>query len=195
MHEHRTDRSLIGLLSQEALPSLLTEHPSLRVVWQCGSAYYDALAARVTPEAHPRVLLAPFLHDMQAAYSAASVVVARAGAITCSELAATGSAAILVPSPNVAEDHQTANARALSDEGAAVLLPEAELAAVSTGAGTGAGQGGGGGRLACEVGRLLSDSTSRRALATTAASRGQREGGAAERVAGVVEELMAGKQP
>ena len=73
----------------------------------------------MTLETHPRVLLAPFLHDMQAAYSAASVVVARAGAITCSELAATGSAAILVPSPNVAEDHQTANARALSEEGAA----------------------------------------------------------------------------
>ena len=163
------------------------------MVWQCGSAYHEALAARVTLETHPRVLLAPFLHDMQAAYSAASVVVARAGAITCSELAATGSAAILVPSPNVAEDHQTANARALSEEGAAVLLPEADLAGDGACAGTGAGQGGGGGRLAREVGRLLSDGASRRALATNAASRGQREGGAAERVAEVVEELMAGK--
>ena len=112
----------------------------------------------MTLETHPRVLLAPFLHDMQAAYSAASVVVARAGAITCSELAATGSAAILVPSPNVAEDHQTANARALSEEGAAVLLPEADLAGDGACAGTGAGQGGGGGRLAREVGRRPSKS-------------------------------------
>ena len=67
-----------------------------------------------------------FVSDMASAYSAATLVVSRAGAGTISELELIGKPAILVPSPNVAEDHQTKNAQALSSRGAAVLLPDAE---------------------------------------------------------------------
>jgi UDP-N-acetylglucosamine--N-acetylmuramyl-(pentapeptide) pyrophosphoryl-undecaprenol N-acetylglucosamine transferase len=64
---------------------------------------------------------------MATAYAAADAIVSRAGAGTLSELCLIGKAAVLIPSPNVAEDHQTHNARALSEKGAAVLIPEIEL--------------------------------------------------------------------
>lgn len=95
------------------------------VIWQTGSRYFDALKAGVP--AHPRLRLLPYLDRMDLAYAAADLAVCRAGAITCSELAATATPAVLVPSPNVTADHQTKNARALADAGAALLLPEPEL--------------------------------------------------------------------
>ncbi len=64
---------------------------------------------------------------MPAAYAAADVIVSRAGAGTLSELCLIGKPAILIPSPNVAEDHQTHNAKALSEKGAAVIIAENEL--------------------------------------------------------------------
>ena len=63
---------------------------------------------------------------MPAAYAWADIVIARAGALTVSELAATGTAAILIPLPHAIDDHQTQNARVLADAGAAVLLPQPE---------------------------------------------------------------------
>ncbi len=72
--------------------------------------------------------VAPFIEDMAAAYRWADLVVCRAGAITIAELAAAGVAAVLVPFPHAVDDHQTANARYLADAGAAVLLPDRELA-------------------------------------------------------------------
>ena len=65
-----------------------------------------------------------YVDRMDLAYAAADLVVCRAGAITCSELMATGTPAVLVPSPNVAEDHQTRNARSVVDRGGAVLLTD-----------------------------------------------------------------------
>ena len=67
-----------------------------------------------------------FIDDMSAAYAWADVVIARAGALTVSELAATGTAAILIPLPHAIDDHQTQNARILANAGAAVLLPQSE---------------------------------------------------------------------
>ena len=96
--------------------------PNAHVVWAAGKRYYDALSARVD---HPRVRLLPYLDRMDLAYAAADLAVCRAGAITCSELAVTGTPSILIPSPNVTADHQTENARALGD--AAVVLPETDL--------------------------------------------------------------------
>lgn len=93
-----------------------------QVVWQCGKVYYNALMEEV-----PQIdglLLTDFVKDMNVVYSAADVIISRAGAGTLSELAIVGKPAILIPSPNVAEDHQTKNARAFSEKGAAVLLPE-----------------------------------------------------------------------
>jgi UDP-N-acetylglucosamine--N-acetylmuramyl-(pentapeptide) pyrophosphoryl-undecaprenol N-acetylglucosamine transferase len=67
-----------------------------------------------------------FIEDMAGAYRWSDVVIARAGALTVSELAATGTASILIPLPHAIDDHQTANAKVLSDTGAAVLMPQAE---------------------------------------------------------------------
>jgi len=67
-----------------------------------------------------------FIDRMDFAYALADVVIARAGAITISELALTGKPAILIPSPYVAEDHQTHNARSLEQIGAAILIPDGE---------------------------------------------------------------------
>ena len=95
------------------------------VLWQTGPRYYDALRAAI-PD-HPRLRLMPYVDRMDLAYAAADLALCRAGAITCSELTATGTPAVLVPSPNVTADHQTKNARALADGGAALLVHEADL--------------------------------------------------------------------
>ena len=99
----------------------------MQVVWQCGALYHAALAARL-PQNTPGLQLTAFVQDMTAVYRAADLVISRAGAGTLSELACAGMPALLVPSPNVAEDHQTHNARAFERAGAAVVLPESQLA-------------------------------------------------------------------
>ena len=112
----------------------------VHLVWQTGPAYYGRFAGTVgggegavgaAGEEHGGgkgfALVLPFVEDMAAVYAAADLVVARAGAITCSELLATRTPAVLVPSPNVAGDHQTRNAEALAGKGAAVLLAEQDL--------------------------------------------------------------------
>jgi UDP-N-acetylglucosamine--N-acetylmuramyl-(pentapeptide) pyrophosphoryl-undecaprenol N-acetylglucosamine transferase len=99
----------------------------LQVVWQCGALYHAALADRL-PQNTPGLQLTAFVQDMTAVYRAADLVISRAGAGTLSELACAGVPALLVPSPNVAEDHQTHNAQAFERAGAAVLLPETQLA-------------------------------------------------------------------
>jgi len=73
-----------------------------------------------------RVALVPFISDMNAAYSVADFIISRAGAGTISELCIVGKPSVLIPSPNVAEDHQRHNAQALSSKGAAVFIPESE---------------------------------------------------------------------
>lgn len=72
-----------------------------------------------------------FIEDMAAAYGTADLVVCRAGALTVSEIAAAGVGAIFVPLPHAVDDHQTKNARALSEHGAALLLPQSEFSARS----------------------------------------------------------------
>jgi UDP-N-acetylglucosamine--N-acetylmuramyl-(pentapeptide) pyrophosphoryl-undecaprenol N-acetylglucosamine transferase len=71
--------------------------------------------------------LVPFIDDMARRYAEADLVICRAGAMTVAELSAGGVASVLVPYPHAVDDHQTANARFLADQGAAVLLPQAEL--------------------------------------------------------------------
>ena len=95
------------------------------VIWAAGKRYYGTLRQAVP--SHDRLRLVPYLDRMDLAYAAADLALCRSGAITCSELAVTGTPSVLVPSPNVTADHQTKNARALEDAGAAVLLPEADL--------------------------------------------------------------------
>ena len=94
-----------------------------QLLWQCGKLYEKEYLART----QSGVIVSAFIDDMPAAYAAADVIVSRAGAGTLSELCLIGKPAILIPSPNVAEDHQTHNAKALSEKGAAVLIAENDL--------------------------------------------------------------------
>jgi UDP-N-acetylglucosamine--N-acetylmuramyl-(pentapeptide) pyrophosphoryl-undecaprenol N-acetylglucosamine transferase len=96
------------------------------LLWQCGSLYFKEFTNRLGFQKNEYIHLTKFIDNMNEAYACADVVVARAGAGTISELSAIGKPSILVPSPNVAEDHQTHNARALSERGAAILLPDNE---------------------------------------------------------------------
>lgn len=111
----------------QALP--LFVRSGIRLLWQTGRSFASEAqrALQALGEAgKPWVVTMPFIDNMEAAFAAADVVVSRAGATTISELCLLAKPAILVPSPNVAEDHQTCNARALSDRGAALLVPDAE---------------------------------------------------------------------
>jgi len=116
----------------EGLEKLLAA--GIQVVWQTGKAYAQLAAARakdaekmcISEKTCGKIWTHAFIHRMDLAYAVADVVVGRSGALTLSELCLAGKPAVLVPSPNVAEDHQTHNARALTDRGAALLVPDAQ---------------------------------------------------------------------
>ncbi len=93
------------------------------VLWQTGKRYYEQYKNHENAHIKP----VAFIDEMSAAYAAANIIVSRAGAGTVSELAIVGKPVILIPSPNVAEDHQTRNALSLSQRNAAVLLPENQV--------------------------------------------------------------------
>lgn len=95
-----------------------------QVIWQVGKFYQNEIDNFMSSRSSDGVWRGAFIDDMKAAYTAADVVVARSGACTVSELSLVGKPTIFVPSPNVAEDHQTKNARALSDRGAALLIED-----------------------------------------------------------------------
>lgn len=98
----------------------------IQVIWQCGGYYYDTLQAELGNKLPNTIKLMPFLQRMDYAYAAADLIVARAGAGTISELCVVGKPIILVPSPNVAEDHQTKNAMALVNKEAAIMVKDIE---------------------------------------------------------------------
>lgn len=98
----------------------------VQVVWQTGKIYLDDIQKLSQVTACKNLKIMPFIQRMDLAYSIADVVISRAGACTISELALLGKAVVLVPSPNVSEDHQTKNALALVDRNAAVLVRDAE---------------------------------------------------------------------
>lgn len=111
----------INHLISALIPEL--EKLELNLVWQCGKLYFEALQAQ-HPELPKHIRLQAFISNMPEAYRASDIVISRAGANTLSELAVVAKAAILIPSPNVAEDHQTKNAQALSSKKAAILFTE-----------------------------------------------------------------------
>lgn len=96
----------------------------VQVIWQCGSYYYESLSEELKNKLPDSVKLLPFLERMDYAYAAADFIVARAGAGTISELCVVGKPVILVPSPNVADDHQTKNALALVGKKAAIMVTD-----------------------------------------------------------------------
>ena len=114
----------INELVQDSLSDF--EEAGLQTLWQCGKLYHQALSTQLSLSKN--VQLQAFLEDMPTAFAAADLVVSRAGAGTLSELAVVKKASVLVPSPNVAEDHQTKNAQALSQKEAALLFKESGAA-------------------------------------------------------------------
>ncbi|MEQ9464413.1 MAG: undecaprenyldiphospho-muramoylpentapeptide beta-N-acetylglucosaminyltransferase [Haliea sp.] len=99
-------------------------------VWhQSGEAHVDSLRQEYGPMLEQGVRVSAYIEDMAAAYSWADIVVCRAGALTVAELAIMGRPSLLIPLPHAIDDHQTANARSLSDRGAALLLRQAGLQA------------------------------------------------------------------
>jgi len=111
--------------SIEAGAELLRQHSEINIIWQVGKLYYKEYKNSDVAKL-PNVTVLPFIEDMASAYKAADLVVCRAGALTISELSLVVKAAILVPSPNVAEDHQTKNAMALVNKDAAKMITDAE---------------------------------------------------------------------
>lgn len=101
----------------------LLEMRDVNIIWQVGKIYYDEYVNGPL-SGKDNIKILSFIEDMDIAYSAADIVVCRAGALTISELAILGKASILIPSPNVAEDHQTVNAVSLVNKGAAVLVKD-----------------------------------------------------------------------
>jgi UDP-N-acetylglucosamine--N-acetylmuramyl-(pentapeptide) pyrophosphoryl-undecaprenol N-acetylglucosamine transferase len=93
-------------------------------IWQTGRNYYEDVNALVSVTSAGNITVHDFISRMDYAYAAADIIVSRAGAGTISELCLVGKPVILVPSPNVAEDHQTKNALALVNRGAAILVPD-----------------------------------------------------------------------
>ena len=123
-----------------------------QLMWQTGRLYADHCKA--VAEGRKDVKATPFISDMAVAYRAADLVVSRAGASTISELQLLGLPAILIPSPNVAEDHQRKNALALAERDAAVMILDAEAVA----------------KLPAAVTELISDPDRRATLAANVAA-------------------------
>jgi UDP-N-acetylglucosamine--N-acetylmuramyl-(pentapeptide) pyrophosphoryl-undecaprenol N-acetylglucosamine transferase len=98
----------------------------IQVIWQCGKFYADQLFHKWDGKLPEGVWLNPFIFDMDYAYAAADIIVSRAGAISVSELCLVGKPTILVPSPHVAEDHQTKNAMNLVEKDACVLVKDTD---------------------------------------------------------------------
>jgi len=97
-----------------------------QVIWQCGKHYFEEVKERTAHLEFENLKVMPFIERMDFAYAAADVVISRAGALSISELCLVGKAVIFIPSPNVAEDHQTKNAHALVEKKAAILVKDSE---------------------------------------------------------------------
>ena len=111
----------INQLIEAQLP--LFEQLGVQVLWQCGKLYYEEYK-KYNSE---KVRVLAFIDQMEQAYGVADVIISRAGASSVSELCVVGKPVIFIPSPNVAEDHQTKNAQAIAEKEAAILLRENEL--------------------------------------------------------------------
>ncbi|MBG6060594.1 UDP-N-acetylglucosamine--N-acetylmuramyl-(pentapeptide) pyrophosphoryl-undecaprenol N-acetylglucosamine transferase [Flavobacterium sp. CG_9.1] len=114
-------RRINELIAKEIL--LFAAH-NVQVIWQCGKLYFDDYKRL---EENDNIQIHSFIDKMDLVYAAADIVVSRAGASSVSELCIVGKPVIFIPSPNVAEDHQTKNAQAIVDKNGAILLKEVEL--------------------------------------------------------------------
>ncbi len=170
-----TGGSLGARTLNEAMLASLDEFAKagIQVIWQTGGFYFEEMKSRSEEKNLENVRTFDFLREMDMAYAVADVVIARAGALSIAELELTGKATILIPSPNVAEDHQTKNAQALVERNAALLLKDNQAV-----------QELGGQTLA-----LLADGEKRRVLEKNIADMAQPE--AAKKIANEVIKLVA----
>ena len=119
-----------GSLGAGSINTSLSEHINIlrdsgcQWLWQTGKHYFENVNALITVSFSENISVHGFINRMDYAYAAADIILSRAGAGTISELCLVGKPVILIPSPNVAEDHQTRNAKALSDKASAVLLTD-----------------------------------------------------------------------
>ncbi len=128
--EQKTLVVLGGSLGAKRINELIAEKldffksKNIQVVWQCGKFYIDEYK-KYSELGHVQVHA--FINKMDMVYSAADIIISRSGAISVSELCVVGKPVIFIPSPNVAEDHQTKNAKAIADKDAALLIKESDL--------------------------------------------------------------------
>jgi len=121
-----------GSLGARTLNQAMMEHYCLlqdnnvQVLWQCGKLYFEGLSEQLNGKETDSIKMVQFIDRMDLAYAIADVIISRAGAISVSELCLIAKPIILVPSPNVSEDHQTKNAMALVDKNAALLVKDIE---------------------------------------------------------------------
>jgi UDP-N-acetylglucosamine--N-acetylmuramyl-(pentapeptide) pyrophosphoryl-undecaprenol N-acetylglucosamine transferase len=99
-------------------------HQNIQVIWQCGKSYFEEYKKYNTSD---KVQVFAFIDRMDLAYAASDIIISRAGASSVSELCLVGKPVIFIPSPNVAEDHQTKNAKAIVEKKGAILIKESEL--------------------------------------------------------------------
>ena len=114
----------INQLIEKELDFLLSQN--IQIIWQCGKLYLNDYSKYNKKD---NVQVVAFIDRMDLVYAAADVVISRSGASSVSELCIVGKPTIFIPSPNVAEDHQTKNAKAISDKNGAILIKESELEA------------------------------------------------------------------
>ena len=111
----------------EGLDELADE---VQIIWQTGRFYFEEMKSKMPAELADRVIVTDFISRMDMAFAMADLVVSRAGASSISELAILGKPTMFVPSPNVAEDHQTKNAMALVEKEAAKLLKDVDVTSI-----------------------------------------------------------------
>ena len=142
----------------DALPLLEAWKDKLEIMHQTGDRDENKVRQAYQDAGWKNFRVVPFIHDMGAAYASAHLVVCRAGATTIAELCGCGRAAVLIPFPHAAGDHQTRNALALEKHGAALLLAQKELSAE---------------RLAAEIVALLEDPARLKSMAAAMRSLGK----------------------
>lgn len=98
----------------------------IQLIWQTGESFYNEIEHEAITQKYQNIKILPFINNMAYAYSVADYIVSRAGALAIAELTIVGCPVILVPFPFAAEDHQTKNAAALSEAGAAILISDSE---------------------------------------------------------------------
>lgn len=120
----------VNQLIEKELQKILSQE--VQIIWQCGKLYfeeYSPIASKVetSNKQYRSLQILDFIDRMDLVYAAADIIISRAGASSVSELCLVGKPVIFIPSPNVAEDHQTKNAKSIVEKKAALMLKEAEL--------------------------------------------------------------------